>query len=38
MSIIAMVDEEFGVIIGSEEMARIVTLQELFDLISSKIK
>jgi acyl carrier protein len=38
MSIISMIDEEFGITIGAEEMSRINTLEELYDLISNKTK
>ena len=33
MSIISMIDEEFGITIRSEDMMRINTLEELYDLL-----
>jgi acyl carrier protein len=38
MSIIAMIDDKFGITIRAEEMTRINTLEELYELISNKIK
>lgn len=38
MSIISMIDEEFEITISAEEMSQIYTLEELYDLISKKIK
>jgi acyl carrier protein len=35
MSIISMIDEEFGITINAEEFARINTLQELYDLLTT---
>ena len=37
MSIISMIDEEFGVTIKTDEMSKINSLNELYDLISSKL-
>ncbi len=37
MAVISMIDEKFGIIIKAEEMARINTFQELYDLILSKV-
>lgn len=37
MAVISMVDEKFGIIIKAEEMAKINTFRELYDLILSKI-
>jgi|LakMenEpi03Aug12_release.lakeMendotaPanAssembly.Ray.scaffolds.fasta_scaffold4568283_1 acyl carrier protein len=37
MIIIAMIDEEFGITIRAEEMARINTLEELYDLLLNRI-
>jgi acyl carrier protein len=36
MSIISMIDEEFGITIRAEEMARIDTLEELYDLLLNR--
>ena len=36
LSIIAMVDEEFDVIINGRDIRKCITLQDLFDLIESK--
>ena len=33
MSIISMIDEEFGITIRSEDMMRLNTLEELYDLL-----
>ncbi len=38
MSIISMIDEEFGLTIGAQDMSQINTLEELYDLISIKTK
>ena len=37
MSIISMIDEEFGITIRSEDMMRLNTLEELYDLLSNSI-
>ena len=37
LSIIAMVDEEYGVTIGGNEMSAAVTIQDLFDTVKSKL-
>lgn len=37
LSIIAMVDEEYGVSIGGNDMKSAVTIQDLFNTVSSKI-
>lgn len=37
MSVIAMIDEEYNVIISGDEISKIDTLQKLFDLIRSKM-
>ena len=37
LSIIAMVDEEYGVTIGANEMSAAVTIQDLFDTVKSKL-
>lgn len=37
MTIISMIDDEFGITIKAEEMSRINTIQELYDTIASKI-
>ena len=37
LSIIAMVDEEYDVQLKGEEMRSTNTIQELFDLVSSKV-
>ena len=37
LSIIAMVDEEYGVTIGANEMSASVTIQDLFDTVKSKL-
>ena len=37
MSIISMIDQEFGITINAEEMARINTINELYDSIEMKI-
>ena len=36
LSIIAMVDEEYGVTIGAKEMRSSVTIQDLFDQVKAK--
>ena len=38
LSIIAMVDEEYGVTIGANEMRASVTIQDLFDQVQAKIE
>ncbi len=38
MSVISMIDDEFGITINANEMARINTLQELFEIVSNKNK
>ena len=35
--VIAMVDEEYGIVLPPEEMRKTNTIQELFDLVSSKL-
>lgn len=37
LSIIAMVDEEYDVQLKADEMRRAQTIQELFDLVKSKL-
>ena len=37
LSIISMVDEEYGVTIGAKEMSAAVTIQDLFDTVKSKL-
>ena len=37
MLIISMIDQEFGITIRAEEMARINTIEEIYDLISNKL-
>lgn len=37
LSIISMVDEEYGVTIGANEMSAAVTIQDLFDAVKSKL-
>ena len=36
LSIIAMCDDEYGVVIKGDEIRQIATVQELFDLVKSK--
>lgn len=36
LSIIAMIDEEYGITIGGNEMKSSVTIQDLFDIVCSK--
>ena len=36
LSIIAMVDEEYGVTIGAHEMSAAVTIQDLFNTVKAK--
>lgn len=36
LSIIAMIDEEYGITIGGNEMKSSVTIQDLFDIVRSK--
>lgn len=38
LSIIAMVDEEYGVTIGANEMRASVTIQDLFDQVQVKVE
>ncbi|MBR1877738.1 MAG: acyl carrier protein [Paludibacteraceae bacterium] len=35
--VITMVDEEYGVVLPPEEMRKAQTIQELFDLVQSKL-
>jgi acyl carrier protein len=37
MSIISMIDDEFGITIRSEDMMRLNTLEELYDLLLNSI-
>ena len=37
LSIIGMVDEEYGIVLPPEEMRKTNTIQELFDLVQSKL-
>jgi acyl carrier protein len=37
MSVIAMIDEEYNVIISGDEISKIDTLQKLYDLIRSRM-
>ena len=37
LDIMAMVDDEYGVQLKADEMRKAITLQELFDLVSSKL-
>ena len=37
MSVIAMIDEEYNVIISGDEISNIDTLQKLYDLIRSRM-
>lgn len=37
MSIISMIDEEFGITIRSEDMMRLNTLEEIYDLLLNSI-
>lgn len=37
LSIIAMVDEEYGVTLNASEMSAAVTIQDLFNTIQSKV-
>ena len=36
LSIIAMIDEEYGVAIGAEEMRASVTIEDLYNIVQSK--
>lgn len=36
MSVIALIDQEFGLTIKADEMNKVTSLQELYDLILSK--
>ena len=36
-TIIGMVDEEYGVTIGAEEMSSAVTIEDLFNIVKSKM-
>lgn len=38
LSIIAMIDEEYGVTIGANEMRSSVTVQDLFDQVKVKVE
>lgn len=38
MSVISMIDDEFGITVNANEMAKINTLQELFEFVSNKNK
>lgn len=37
LSIIAMVDEEYGVILNANEMSSAVTIEDLFNIVKSKL-
>lgn len=37
LMIITMIDEEYGVVLSGDDMKKIVTIQELFDLVNSKL-
>lgn len=37
LSIISMVDEEYGVALGGNEMKSAVTIQDLFNIVQSKL-
>ena len=37
LTIIGMVDEEYGVTIGAEEMSAAVTIEDLFNTVKSKM-
>ena len=37
LSIISMVDEEYGVALGGNEMKTAVTIQDLFNIVQSKL-
>lgn len=37
LTIIGMVDEEYGVTIGAEEMSSAVTIEDLFNIVKSKM-
>lgn len=36
LSIIAMIDEEYGVVVGANEMRSAVTIEDLFNFVSAK--
>lgn len=37
LSVIAMIDEEFDVVVNGEEMRSSVTVQDLYDIVISKL-
>ena len=37
LTIIGMVDEEYGVTIGAEEMSAAVTIEDLYNIVKSKM-
>ena len=37
LTVIGMVDEEYGVTIGAEEMSAAVTIEDLFNTVKSKM-
>jgi acyl carrier protein len=37
MSVIAMIDEEYNLIVSGDEISKIDTLEQLFDLIQSRM-
>ena len=37
LTIIGMVDDEYGVTIGAEEMSAAVTIEDLFNIVKSKL-
>lgn len=37
LTIIGMIDEEYGVTIGAEEMSAAVTIEDLFNTVKSKL-
>jgi len=38
LSIIAMIDEEYGVTIGANEMKASVTIEDLFNIVKTKVE
>jgi acyl carrier protein len=38
LSIISMIDEEYGVALGGNEMKSAVTIENLFNIVQSKLK
>lgn len=38
LSIIAMVDEEYGVLIGANEMKTSITIEDIYNIVKAKVE